>query len=160
MEDLHWADTASLELLRFLVDRLPDRRLMILLAHRNTTIGRKLTRGPRSPAHEAVLNAPATRAAAQRKVDGQPAAGLDEGDVHHSTGWRWMGTTSGLATDRRRRLDEIIGWRAMLDYLRPAPAKTRRVIHTSTVGHIKTFTPSGAASRASSPQKPQFGLRA
>jgi adenylate cyclase len=36
VEDLHWADTASLELLRFLVDRLPDRRLMLLLTHRPT----------------------------------------------------------------------------------------------------------------------------
>ena len=36
VEDLHWADTASLELLRFLVDRLPDRRLMLLLAYRPT----------------------------------------------------------------------------------------------------------------------------
>ena len=36
VEDLHWADTASLELLRFLVDRLLDRRLMLLLAYRPT----------------------------------------------------------------------------------------------------------------------------
>ncbi len=36
VEDLHWADIASLELLRFLVDRLPDRRLMLLLAFRPT----------------------------------------------------------------------------------------------------------------------------
>lgn len=36
VEDLHWADTASLELLRFLIDRLPDRRLMLLLAYRPT----------------------------------------------------------------------------------------------------------------------------
>jgi len=36
VEDLHWADPASLELLRFLVDRLPDRRLMLLLAYRPT----------------------------------------------------------------------------------------------------------------------------
>jgi adenylate cyclase len=36
VEDLHWADAASLELLRFLVDRLPDRRLMLLLTSRPT----------------------------------------------------------------------------------------------------------------------------
>ena len=34
VEDLHWADAASLELLRFIVDRLADRRLMLLLAYR------------------------------------------------------------------------------------------------------------------------------
>jgi adenylate cyclase len=34
VEDLHWADAASIELLRFLVDRLADRQLMLLLTHR------------------------------------------------------------------------------------------------------------------------------
>ncbi len=33
-EDLHWADAASIELLRFLVDRLDDQPLMLLLTHR------------------------------------------------------------------------------------------------------------------------------
>jgi predicted ATPase/class 3 adenylate cyclase len=36
VEDLHWADAASIELLRFLIDRLGDRRLMLLLTHRPT----------------------------------------------------------------------------------------------------------------------------
>ncbi len=34
VEDLHWADAASIELLRFLVDRLADRPLMLLLTYR------------------------------------------------------------------------------------------------------------------------------
>ncbi len=34
VEDLHWADAASVELLRFLVDRLGDRPVMLLLTHR------------------------------------------------------------------------------------------------------------------------------
>ena len=34
VEDLHWADTASLEVLRLLADRLDRSRLMILLTHR------------------------------------------------------------------------------------------------------------------------------
>jgi predicted ATPase/class 3 adenylate cyclase len=34
VEDLHWADTASLDLLRHVVDQLADRPLMLLLSHR------------------------------------------------------------------------------------------------------------------------------
>ena len=34
VEDLHWADAASVEILRFLVDRLSDRPLMLLLTYR------------------------------------------------------------------------------------------------------------------------------
>lgn len=34
VEDLHWADAASLEALRFLMDRLERRRLMLLFTHR------------------------------------------------------------------------------------------------------------------------------
>lgn len=33
-EDLHWADAASIELLRFLADRLENARLLVLLTHR------------------------------------------------------------------------------------------------------------------------------
>jgi adenylate cyclase len=34
VEDLHWADSASVDLLRDVVDRLADRQLMVLLSHR------------------------------------------------------------------------------------------------------------------------------
>jgi adenylate cyclase len=34
VEDLHWADVASIELLRFVVDRLADRQLMLLFTYR------------------------------------------------------------------------------------------------------------------------------
>lgn len=36
VEDLHWADAASIELLRFMLDRLAERQLMLLLAYRPT----------------------------------------------------------------------------------------------------------------------------
>jgi len=34
VEDLHWADAASVKLLQFLVERLPQRRFMLLVTHR------------------------------------------------------------------------------------------------------------------------------
>ncbi|TIT81042.1 MAG: hypothetical protein E5W59_31870, partial [Mesorhizobium sp.] len=34
VEDLHWADAASLEALRFVMDRLERTRLMLLVTHR------------------------------------------------------------------------------------------------------------------------------
>jgi adenylate cyclase len=34
VEDLHWTDAASVELLRFLLDALPERRFMLLVTHR------------------------------------------------------------------------------------------------------------------------------
>jgi adenylate cyclase len=36
VEDLHWTDAASVDLLRFLIDRLPDRQFMLLVSHRPT----------------------------------------------------------------------------------------------------------------------------
>ena len=36
IEDLHWADAASVELLRFLVEQLADRRFMLLVSYRPT----------------------------------------------------------------------------------------------------------------------------
>ena len=43
VEDLHWADAASVKLLRFLVERLQDRRFMLLVTHRTGHDVAKLT---------------------------------------------------------------------------------------------------------------------
>jgi adenylate cyclase len=45
VEDLHWADAASIELLKFLVDRLQNRRFMLVVSHRAAHDGRGLTVG-------------------------------------------------------------------------------------------------------------------
>jgi predicted ATPase/class 3 adenylate cyclase len=42
VEDLHWADAASVELLRFMADRLADRPLMLLVAYRTDFDSRTL----------------------------------------------------------------------------------------------------------------------
>jgi adenylate cyclase len=52
VEDLHWTDAASVELLRFLVDRLQDRRFMLLVSHRPAAELAQLTAG--ETAHTAV----------------------------------------------------------------------------------------------------------
>lgn len=56
VEDLHWADAASVELLRFLVDRLSDRRLMVLVTHRPSFDAAVLVAGRAS--HTAIRLAP------------------------------------------------------------------------------------------------------
>ena len=48
VEDLHWADAASVDLLRDLADQLADRRLMILLSHRPEAQPPLLTRAAQS----------------------------------------------------------------------------------------------------------------
>ncbi|MFQ5807143.1 MAG: adenylate/guanylate cyclase domain-containing protein [Phycisphaerae bacterium] len=42
VEDLHWADAASIELLRFVADRLADRQLMLLLTYRQAFDAREM----------------------------------------------------------------------------------------------------------------------
>ena len=49
VEDLQWADSASVELLRFTVDRLVDRRLMLVLTHRPGFDPAPLVSGRASP---------------------------------------------------------------------------------------------------------------
>lgn len=62
VEDLHWADAASVELLRHVVDQLPDRPLMVLLSHRPDTPPPVVTRAAQSVIRLAPLTPDATRA--------------------------------------------------------------------------------------------------
>ena len=65
VEDLHWTDAASIELLRFLLDELPERAFMLLVTHRPTAELESLAGGaaehtllrlePLSPAHSVRL---------------------------------------------------------------------------------------------------------
>ena len=45
IEDLHWTDSASVELLRFLIDRLTDRQFMLIASHRPAPNLSELTTG-------------------------------------------------------------------------------------------------------------------
>jgi predicted ATPase/class 3 adenylate cyclase len=60
VDDLHWADAASVEILRFTVDRLHDRPLMLLLAYRPDFDARALVGG--RAAHVTIRVAPLTAA--------------------------------------------------------------------------------------------------
>nr|WP_239522712.1 AAA family ATPase [Geodermatophilus sabuli] len=87
VEDLHWADEATLDLVRFLARRLASLPLVLVLSYRDTL-------GPGSPlspvlgdlvsspdAHRLQL-APLSRSAVARLLDGH---GLDPADVHRRT---------------------------------------------------------------------------
>ncbi len=67
VEDLHWADTASVELLRYLLDALPDRRFMLLVTHRPNTGLDTLAAG--STEHTLLRLEPLTQAQGERMLD-------------------------------------------------------------------------------------------
>src|SRR5215475_8918646 len=64
VEDLHWADTASVDLLREVVDQLPNRPLMVLLSHRPDTKPPLVARA----AHQVIRLAPLSRDQARELV--------------------------------------------------------------------------------------------
>lgn len=67
LEDLHWADAVSLEALRFVMDRLERRRLMLLVTHRPTLDMEQLNSGRIS--HSALRLAPLGTADARALLD-------------------------------------------------------------------------------------------
>jgi len=62
VEDLHWADTASVDLLRHVVDQLANRPLMLLLSHRPDTKPPLVARAAHSVIRLAPLSPDETRA--------------------------------------------------------------------------------------------------
>jgi adenylate cyclase len=79
VDDAHWADAASLEILRFTVDRLQDRPLLLLLAYRPEFDARALV-GGRAP-HTALRVVPLTTgesASLLRAMFGASARALPE----------------------------------------------------------------------------------
>ncbi|RFB79793.1 adenylate/guanylate cyclase domain-containing protein [Methylovirgula sp. 4M-Z18] len=62
VEDLHWADTASVDLLRDVADHLADRRLMVVLSQRPGGSPLRLTHATQSTLHLSPLSPDDTRA--------------------------------------------------------------------------------------------------
>ena len=61
VEDLHWADAASVDLMRHIVDQLADRPLMLLLSHRPDTLPPLVTRAAQTVIRLAPLSQDDTR---------------------------------------------------------------------------------------------------
>ena len=61
VEDLHWADIASVDLMRYVVDQLADRPLMLLLSHRPDTRPPLVARAAQSVIRLAPLSPDETR---------------------------------------------------------------------------------------------------
>jgi adenylate cyclase len=62
VEDLHWADAASVDLLRHVVDQLADRPVMLLLTHRPDTLPPPVARAAQSVIRLVPLSPDETRA--------------------------------------------------------------------------------------------------
>jgi adenylate cyclase len=62
VEDLHWADAASIDLLRYVVDQLADRPLMLLLSHRADALPPKVQQAAQTAIRLAALTPEQTRA--------------------------------------------------------------------------------------------------
>jgi adenylate cyclase len=81
VEDLHWADTASIDLLRDVVDRMVNRPLMALLSHRSELRPPVVTRAAQSIIQLAPLSDDETRVLLEKlfgRVDGAAFAKLQD----------------------------------------------------------------------------------
>jgi adenylate cyclase len=77
VEDLHWADAASVELMRHVVDQLADRPLMLLCSHRPETRPPLVARATQSVIRLAPLSADDTRALVAGLFGASVGDGLD-----------------------------------------------------------------------------------
>ncbi|MBO9514587.1 MAG: tetratricopeptide repeat protein [Variovorax sp.] len=68
VEDLHWADAASLEVLRYLLDQLDGRPFMLLVTHRPAPAAEVLAGG--AAAHTRITLEPLSPACSARLLDG------------------------------------------------------------------------------------------
>jgi adenylate cyclase len=77
VEDLHWADTASVDLLRHVADQLADRPLMLLLTHRPETRPPLVARAAQSVIQLAPLSSGETRELVSRLFGASLGEGLE-----------------------------------------------------------------------------------
>jgi DNA-binding SARP family transcriptional activator/DNA-binding CsgD family transcriptional regulator/tetratricopeptide (TPR) repeat protein len=103
LEDVHWADEATLEALRFVGSRLGETRLMILATFRSEEVGRDhpltVVLGDLAtlPGVIRMQLPPLTRAGVQQLVE-QAGSALDAGEVYQRTGGNPFYVTEVLAT--------------------------------------------------------------
>lgn len=153
VEDLHWADAASVDLLRDLADSLADRRLMILLSHRPDTQPPLLTRVAQSIIRLVPLSADETRTLVEGlfgqvsggafgqlkdfiavRASGNPlfveeiVRGLLGRSVLVREGDRWMCTSAGETADVPATLQGLL-----LSRIDRLPIDARRVLQEAAV---------------------------
>ena len=78
VEDIHWADTASVDLLRDIVDHFADRRLMVVLSHRTETRPPHAARAAQSLIRLAALTDGETRAVVSGLFGNEQGDALNE----------------------------------------------------------------------------------
>ncbi len=91
LEDVHWADEATLDILRFLGRRLAGSRLMILATFRSEEVGREhpltVAMGDLAGTSGVVrMQLPALSVTGVRQLLGQAGSALDAGEVFQLTG--------------------------------------------------------------------------
>ena len=78
VEDVHWADAASVDLLRDIVDHFADRRLMVILSHRTETRPPLVARAAQSIVRLAALTNDETRAVVSELFGNVQGSAFDE----------------------------------------------------------------------------------
>jgi adenylate cyclase len=103
VEDVHWSDAASIDLLCAVADRLPDRPLMVLLSHRPETPPPRLARVAQTVVRVARLSDRETQAL---------VSGLF-GEIDTECAQQLVGFVTGRATGNPYFIEEIV--RGLID---------------------------------------------